>query len=159
MQAESDGAGTSQAFPIASSEAASKLKTAQKAFSSFNFAAFQATSNEQASAEAGSKGEATELKQTFITFRQCSHPKPRIAFSEPFCMACLQRPSYSKLPSTSCHRPAMTTTTLQIVRPIPRGALKKHKEPKTGHMIDHHRWQRRRGSAKIASKRLEDGAP
>ena len=159
MQPDSDGAATSQAFPIASIEAASKLKTAQKAFSSFNFAAFQARSNVQARAEAGSKGEATEHKQTFIIFRQCSHPKPHIAFSEPFCMACLQRPNCDKLPSTSCHRPAMTTTMLQIKRPSPKGALKKYKEPKTRHMIDHHRWQRRRGSAKIASKRLEDGAP
>jgi len=157
MQAESDGAGTSQAFPIASSESASK--TAQKAFSSFDFAAFQARSNEQTGAEAGSKGEATELRQMSITFGQCSHLKPHIAFSEPFCMACLQRPSYSKLPSTSCHPPAMTTAMLQIVKTSPKRALEKHREPKTGHMIDHHQWQKRRGSAKITSKRLEDGAP
>jgi len=138
MQPDSDGAGTSQAFPIASSEVASKLKAAQKAFSSFDFAAFQARSDEQARAEADSKGEATELKQTSMTFRQCSHFKPHIAFSEPFQMACLQRPNCNKLPSTSCHPPAMTTTMLQIVTPCPKGALKKHGEPMTGHMIDHH---------------------
>ena len=59
MQPDSDGPETSQAFPVASERPASNPSTAQKPFSSFNFAAFQASASEQTKAEASGKGETT----------------------------------------------------------------------------------------------------
>lgn len=59
MQPDSDGPETVQAFPITSELPASNPSTAQKAFSSFDFAAFQASAPEQTEAGATAKGETT----------------------------------------------------------------------------------------------------
>ena len=56
MQPDSDGAGISQAFPILTDNTTEKASAQQQAISSFDFAAFQARSNEQTRADANAKG-------------------------------------------------------------------------------------------------------
>jgi hypothetical protein len=56
MQPDSDGAETSQAFPILTNNTSEKASAQRQAFSSFDFAAFQARSNEQTRADASAKG-------------------------------------------------------------------------------------------------------
>ena len=63
MQPDSDGPETSQAFPIASGRPALIPETSQKAFSSFDFAAFQASTSDQTKADANAKGEVNQIDQ------------------------------------------------------------------------------------------------
>ena len=56
MQPDSDGAEPSQAFPVLTNNTTEKASEQQQAFSSFDFAAFQARSNEQTRADANAKG-------------------------------------------------------------------------------------------------------
>ena len=57
MQPEHDTNYASRAFPIASEQIASQPDAQKKAFTSFDFASFQARSTELSKAEALSKGE------------------------------------------------------------------------------------------------------
>ncbi len=57
MQPDSDGPETFQAFPVTTDRPVSSTSTAQQAFSSFDFAAFQASTTDQTYAEAKTKGD------------------------------------------------------------------------------------------------------
>ncbi len=63
MQPDSDGPETSQAFPIASGRPALTPGTSQKAFSSFDFAAFQASTSDHIKVDANAKGEVNMADQ------------------------------------------------------------------------------------------------
>ena len=59
MQPDSDGPETLQTFPVTTDRPGSNTSTAHKAFSSFDYAAFQASTSAQTNAEANTKGNIT----------------------------------------------------------------------------------------------------
>ena len=154
MQPEPATHDASRAFPVLSEQVAPQPHAQKKAFTSFDFASFQATSNEQAKAEAISKGKLTRPSFQRIPY-YCLNALSRL--SDGCHVACVQKPSCSKLLSTSSRLPAMMTTfQTRLKRPI-----EKVRDPRRHlqHLLlAAHREQRRRGTAKSASETQSSAA-
>ena len=137
MQPDSDGPETSQAFPIASGRPALTPGTSQKAFSSFDFAAFQASTSDHIKVDVNAKGEVNMADQINTAILWPSKSLTGVA-------NVLQRLSFKKLPSIFYHQVMMTMPQKMA------NSLKGRRRQ----MILGHPEQRRRESAKIEGKLL-----